>query len=260
MAGLIRELVGGAGLLGRGLSLVLRRPRLFRLGALPPLVSSLIFVAVLTLEITQLDRIVGWLTPFAARWDPAAAQKARLVVGVALVAGSVLIMVIAFGALTLTLGSPLYDKISEAVDREFAQAPGAAEEPSATALARGLRQSAAVIAISVLGALGLFLLGLVPVVGQLVVPVLSAMFGGWMLALELVGAPLERRGITTLAERRAMLRRRRARVLGFAVPTFLLLAVPFVSVVVFPVATAAATLLARELGDEPSQPARAAVG
>jgi CysZ protein len=36
-------------------------------------------------------------------------------------------------------------------------------------------------------------------------------------------------------------------VLGFAMPTFLLMAIPFASVVVFPVATAGGTLLARQL-------------
>ena len=41
--------------------------------------------------------------------------------------------------------------------------------------------------------------------------------------------------------------------LAFAVPTFLLLAVPFVGVVVFPVATAAGTVLARQLVGEPTR-------
>ena len=48
------------------------------------------------------------------------------------------------------------------------------------------------------------------------------------------------------------MRRRRARVLGLTIPTFLMLAVPLVGVVVFPVATAAGTLLARQLLDEPT--------
>ena len=33
----------GAGLLGRGLRLIARRPRLFLLGAIPPLITSVIF-------------------------------------------------------------------------------------------------------------------------------------------------------------------------------------------------------------------------
>jgi CysZ protein len=48
------------------------------------------------------------------------------------------------------------------------------------------------------------------------------------------------------------MRTRRCRVLGFTVPTFLLLAIPFAGVVVFPVATAGGTLLARQLLGEPT--------
>jgi CysZ protein len=120
-------------------------------------------------------------------------------------------------------------------------------EPLATGAARALRQSAVLIAVSVLVTALLFGVGFIPVIGQTVVPVVSAMFGGWMLGIELVGPAFERRGMLTLAERRSAMRAYRARVLGFAIPTFLLLAIPVVGVVVFPVATAGGTLLARQL-------------
>jgi CysZ protein len=73
-----------------------------------------------------------------------------------------------------------------------------------------------------------------------------------MLSIELVGSAFERRGMLRLVERRAAMQRHRLRVLGFAVPTFLLLAIPFAGVVVFPVATAGGTLLARQLLGEPT--------
>ncbi len=102
----------------------------------------------------------------------------------------------------------------------------------------------------------LFGVGFVPVAGQVVAAVGGALFGGWMLVTELVGSPLERRGVLTLAGRRQELRRRRWRSLGLGVPCFLLLSIPFVAVVVFPVATAAGTLLARQLRGEPTDPPR----
>ena len=68
-----------------------------------------------------------------------------------------------------------------------------------------------------------------------------------MLGIELVGSTLERRGLTRIADRRRLMGRRRLRVLGFAVPTFLLLAIPFAGAAVFPIATAGGTLLARQL-------------
>jgi CysZ protein len=245
------ELVAGAGLLTRGMSLIVRRPRLFLLGAIPPAITSVIFTGLLIALVTQLEPAVEWLTPFADGWVRGLATTVRVLVGTTLVAGAVLLMVISFTVLTLALGSPLYDKVSESVEREFGEVPELRENV-ARGLLRALRQAVTVIAVSIVGALVLFATGFVPVVGQTIVPVLSAIFGGWMLGIELVGAPFERRGMLRLADRRAAMRTRRLRVLGFAVPTFLLLALPFAGIVVFPVATAGGTLLARQLLGEPT--------
>jgi CysZ protein len=246
VAAAVAELLTGAGLLIKGLGLITRRPRLFLLGAIPPAITSIIFTGLLIALITQLDPVVDWLTPFADGWARGLATTVRVFVGSALVAAEILLMVISFTMLTLALGSPLYDKLSESVEREFGDVPEL-EESVARGIFRALRQAVALIAVSALGALLLFATGFIPVVGQTVVPVISAMFGGWMLGIELVGSAFERRGMLRLADRRAAMRTRRLRVLGFAVPTFLLLAIPFAGVVVFPVATAGGTLLARQL-------------
>ena len=251
MGAAVAELIMGAGLLARGLRLIARRPRLFLLGAIPPAITSVIFTGLLIALITQLDPAVEWLTPFADGWARGAATTIRVLVGGALVAGAVLVMVITFTTLTLALGSPLYDKLSESVEREFGDVPEL-DESVARGILRALRQAVGLIAVAALGALLLFATGFVPVIGQTVVPVISAIFGGWMLGIELVGSPFERRGSLRLADRRAAMRTRRLRVLGFAVPTFLLLAIPFVGVVVFPIATAGGTILARQLLGEPT--------
>ena len=247
MAAPTSEALAGVGLLGRGLALVARRPRLFLLGALPPLVTSTLFVVVLVLLATRGDVVVDALTGFADGWAPGLATVVRALVAVALLGGVVLLMVISFTTLTLTLGAPLYDLISEFVDRELPAPPTPPEDGWVSSLGRGLRQSLAMVAVSAGCAVVLFGAGFVPLAGQVAVPVASALVGGWLLGIELVGSALERRGVLTLRGRRELLRRRRARVLGLCVPTFLLLAVPFVGVVVFPVATAAGTLLARQL-------------
>jgi CysZ protein len=247
----LTEFLAGVALLGRGLRLIVRRPRLFGLGAIPPAVTSLMFLGILAVVFANLDPMVVWLTPFADSWSLQIRLLIRVLIGTALVAGLILVMVVIFTTLTLTLGAPIYDKLSEAVEREFGPVPQL-DEPVATGAARALRHSIALIAVSVLVAALLFAAGFVPAVGQTVVPVVSAAFGGWMLGIELIGSSFERRRLLTLADRRVAMRRRRARVLGFTVPTFLLLAVPLLGVVVFPVATAGGTLLARQLLDEPT--------
>lgn len=246
------EFVGGAALLGRGLGLLLRRPRLFFLGALPPAIATVVFLAVVVLITTHLLPIAVWLTPFADGWSATLAEPVRVLVGLGFLAGSILVMVLAFTTLTLTIGSPLYDLISEFVDREFPGSPTPVEERLSTGLARAVRQSVALIAVSAVGAVIFLLLGLVPVVGAVVAAIGSAVFGGWMLCLELVGSALERRHVFTIGGRRGLLRARRARVLGLGVPAFLLLSIPFVGIVVFPAATAAGTILARQLLGEPT--------
>jgi CysZ protein len=241
----------GAGLLGKGLRLIARRPRLFLLGAIPPAITSVIFTGLLIALITQLDPLTEWLTPFADGWDRGLATTLRVLVGTAVVAAAVLLMVISFTMLTLALGSPLYDKLSSSVEQEFGAVPEL-DESMARGIFRALGQAVTLIGISVLGALVIFGTGFIPVIGQTIVPVISAVFGGWLLGIELVGPAFERRGMLRLTDRRAAMGARRFRVLGFAVPTFLLLAIPFAGVVVFPIATAGGTLLARQLLGEPT--------
>lgn len=246
------EVAGGLSLLGRGASFLVRRPRLFWLGAVPPAITSVLYVVVLVVLVDHLTALTTALTPFAVGWSTGLALTARVVVGTLLVGGTVLLMVLVFSTLTLAIGSPVYDAISEAVDRSFSGAPPALDEPVRTGVVRAVRQSTGLVAVSLAGAVVLFGAGFVPVVGQVAAAVGGALFGGWMLVTELVGSPLERRGVLTLRGRRATLARRRWRSLGLGVPCFLLLSVPFVAVVVFPVATAAGTLLARQLLDEPA--------
>ena len=115
-----------------------RRPRMFLLGAIPPAITSVIFTGLLIALITQLEPLVEWLTPFADGWTRGLATTVRVLIGTALGAGAVLIMVISFTTLTLALGSPLYDKLSESVEREFGDVPELDEN-----VARGLATGAA---------------------------------------------------------------------------------------------------------------------
>jgi CysZ protein len=233
---MISNLLGGAALLVRGFGLVAGRRRLFLLGALPALITSVIFLALLITMISNLDRII----PQFATWI-------RILIGIGAVGGSVLIMVLVFTAITLAIGSPAYDKISELVETELGDAPDEAAEPVVRSIGRSVGQSIVLTLVSLGGAIVLALLGLIPVVGQSVITVLSTIFGSWMLCIQLLGTPFQRRGIRTVAERRQAMRAQRVHTLGFAVPTFLLLAIPFVSVLVFPAAAAGATMLARDL-------------
>ena len=232
----LAEALGGASLLARGFVLVFTRRRLFLLGALPPLITSVIFLALLITEIGNLDRVI----PDYPTW-------VRVLIGIGAVGGSMLIMVLVFTAVTLAIGGPAYEKISDLVERELGNPPREVEEPMVRSMGRSARQSIGLLVVSLAGAIVFALLGLVPILGQTVIPVLSAGFGSWMLIIELIATPFQRRGLLRIADRRSAMAGRRARTLGFAVPTFLLMGIPFISVLAFPAAAAGATMLARDL-------------
>jgi CysZ protein len=247
VANLVSEAVGGAAVLGKGLSFLARRPRLFWLGAVPPFIMSVAFTGLLVLLAVNLSAISEAITPFADGWSAGLRSATQVLAGASVLGVTLLVMIISFSTLTMALGAPVYDKISEAVDAELSGGLPETEESWTSSVPRALKQSVILIAISLAAALPLFAAQFLPVVGQSVVPVVSACFGGWMICFELVGPSFERRGYRTLRQRRAAMQRRRWRALGFSVPCFLLLAIPFLAVVVFPVATAGGVFLTRDL-------------
>ena len=249
----VREVFGGFGVLLRGLAIVLRKPRLFLLGALPALVTSLLFLAALITLAVNLTDLVAWATPFAREWDTVWQGLLRGALSVGLLAGAVLIMVVSFTTVTLTLGAPVYDRIAELVEQELGGAPEAQDESLAAGVARAIRQSLGIVLVSLVVTVCAFLLGLIPLLGWLIGPVLTAVMGGWLLCIELTASAFDRRGLLLVSDRRRFMGTRRWRALGFAVPTYFLLAIPFVAVAVFPAATAGGTILARELLPETPQ-------
>lgn len=237
------DMLRGFGLLLQGAGMVLRNGRRFRLGLVPPLLVGVAF--------TVLFGLVAWQAPgLAARVTDVAGLQSLL--AAAVVVASALLMVVLFTATTLAVGAPVYDAISEDVDRAEGW-PGGQSQSPAEAVGDAVRRLGSVVAVSVPVGLGLLLVGLIPVVGGPLAAVGSALYGGWMVALEMIGAPADRRGIRTLGARHRLLSRNRCLAWGFGVPTFFALSVPILAVAVFPMAAAGGTLLARRLAGEPSR-------
>lgn len=235
----------GLGVLLQGAGLVLRRGRLFGLGLIPPLLTSVAFLTAFVSVVWQAPVIATATTPFVEGWDSAEVIRGLAAAGVVLASG--LLLVLLFSTITLTLGAPLYDRISESIDAQAGTFLRQPDPGPVAGLALAVRRVLTTLAITVPVGLCLLLIGLVPVAGPLVATIGSAMFGGWMVALDIIGSAADRRGFRTLAARHGLLKRNRWLALGFGVPTFLLMSIPFVAVLAFPVATAGATLLTRRL-------------
>lgn len=244
VTGAARRFFTGVGLLLRGLALYVRSPGLMLLGIVPALISGALFVAAFVALAFFVDDLAALVTPFADDWSATARNLVRVVAALAFLGLGGLLGVLTFTAVTLVIGDPFYEKISERVEERLGGTPGAVEVPFWSSLRRSLADSVRLVALSVLLGVPLFAAGFIPVVGQTVVPVIGAAVGGWLLALELVGAPFYRRGMR-LPDRRSILKADRPAALGFGVAVFVCFLIPLGAVLVMPAAVAGATLLAR---------------
>ncbi|MET8151169.1 EI24 domain-containing protein [Actinoplanes sp. NPDC005259] len=240
----MREFAAGAGLLGRGLLLVLRSPKILGLGLLPALIAGLLYAAALAALIAYVDDLSATVTWFADDWSEVSRNLTRVLAGVALIGLGGLFGVLTFTAVTLLIGDPFYEKISGLVEARYGGVPDEVEVSLGRSLARSLVDSLRLIGLSILFGIPLFVAGFIPVVGQTVVPVIGATIGGWLLAVELTGVPFQRRG-QRLRHRRAALRGNRPLALGFGVAVFACFLIPLGAVLVMPAAVVGGTLLAR---------------
>ncbi|MFE2562175.1 EI24 domain-containing protein [Streptomyces sp. NPDC059352] len=245
----MRDLGVGFRYLVQGQKWVGRHGRWFGFGLLPGLVTFVLYVGALVGLGYGADDLTAWATPFADDWSsPWLGLFRGALTGLVFVFGFFL-AVITFTAVTLLVGQPFYESLSEEVDRS----EGGEVPESGLPLWRELWISArdslrVVLRVAFYGIL-LFACGFIPVIGQTVVPVLGFCVSGFFLTEELAAVALQRRGVE-LKERLRLLRGRRMVTLGFGVPLTLAFLVPFVAVFLMPGAVAGATLMARDLRGE----------
>ncbi|WP_395244026.1 EI24 domain-containing protein [Agromyces sp. MMS24-K17] len=242
---MIREFLAGVASLAHGFGTWRRHPGLMLLGLVPAaLVFALILVALVTLGF-GLPRLSEWATPFADDWDPAWRSVFRLAIAAVTFAAAVLLAVVTFTAITLAVGDPFYERIWQAVERDL----GGEAPDRGAGFWQAVGDALELLLKGLLAAVVVWLVGLIPVVGGFVAPVLGVLLGGRILARELANRAFEARGLH-LAERRALLRSRPWRVLGFGVATQLCFLLPLGAVITMPAAVAGSTRLARGLLDE----------
>ncbi|MBV2353799.1 EI24 domain-containing protein [Streptomyces sp. J2-1] len=254
----MRDLGAGFGHLLNGQRWVARHGKQYGFGLLPGLITLVLYAAALTaLAIWGTDAI-SWATPFADDWSSPWQGLFRGLLTALLFALGLLLAVLTFTAVTLLVGQPFYEALSEKVDADVSPEGTAPESglPFWRDLWISARDSLRILVRAALWGILLFAAGFLPVVGQTVVPVLGFFVTGFFLTEELAAVALQRRGIQ-LRDRLRLLRSRKLLVWGYGVPLGLAFLVPFVAVFLMPGAVAGATLLARELLGEESESGRA---
>ncbi|MET9536634.1 EI24 domain-containing protein [Streptomyces sp. NPDC006553] len=245
----MRDLGVGFGYLVKGQKWVGTHGRWFGFGLLPGLVTLVLYAGALVGLGYGADDLAAWLTPFADDWSSPWLGMFRGTLTALVVAFGLFLAVITFTAVTLLVGQPFYESLSEEVDRSEGGEVPESGLPLWRELWISARDSLRILLRVVFYGVLLFACGFIPVIGQTVVPVIGFCVSGFFLAEELTSVAFQRRGVE-LKERLQMLRGRRMAVLGFGVPLTLAFIVPFVAVFLMPGAVAGATLMARDLGGE----------
>ncbi|WP_078987947.1 EI24 domain-containing protein [Streptomyces sp. WM6372] len=250
----MRDLAGGFGHLLAGQRWVLRHGRWLGFGLLPGLVSLVLYAGALIGLGYGADDLTSWATPFADDWSAPWLGLFRGFLTALVFCLGLFVAVITFTAVTLLIGQPFYESLSEQVDRSVGGDAPESGLPLWRELWISARDSIKVLGRVLLYGILLFALGFIPVVGQTVIPAIGFCVSGFFLTEELTAVALQRREVE-LKDRLALLRGRRAMVLGFGVPLVLAFLVPLVAVFLMPGAVAGATLMARELRGEDEEQA-----
>ncbi|MFD9906626.1 EI24 domain-containing protein [Streptomyces sp. NPDC059063] len=242
----MRDLGQGFGYLVKGQRWVAQHRKQYGWGLLPGLITLVLYAAALVSLALWGSDLVSWATPFADDWNDPWQGAFRGFLTVLLFALALLLSVVSFTAVTLLIGEPFYESLSEQVDISVAGFAPESGLPLWRDLWISLRDSLRIVVRAALWSVLLFALGFVPVVGQTVIPVLGFLVTGFFLVEELTAVALQRRGVQ-LRERLALLRSRKSLAWGFGAPLAVVFLVPFVAVFLMPGAVAGATLMAREL-------------
>ncbi|WP_259670561.1 EI24 domain-containing protein [Streptomyces sp. ID38640] len=256
----MRDLVAGMRYLGKGQRWVAQHGRWWGFGLIPALIALVLYVAVLTVLALWSGDIAAWATPFADDWGSPWQGLLRGVFVGLLFAGGLMLMVLTFTAVTLLIGDPFYESLSEKVEESEGNCPPSPDRPVWQEIWIALRDSVHVLLRAAGFGVLLFVLGFVPFIGQTVIPAIGFCVSGFFLAVELTSVAMQRRDIP-VRERLRLLRGRKALAVGFGTPIVLLFLIPFIAVVLMPGAVAGATLLVRDLvpdEQEPSAPEQAA--
>ena len=236
----------GIGFLGRGFGMYRRHFGLMLLGLVPALLASVLLVGGIVAMLFYIDDAVNFVTPYMNSWPAILRDGFRLIAMLGIGILWVILSFLSFVAVTLAIGQPFYEAISKRVEDHLGGVPGEINVSFFKSVPRTLFDSARLAVRAAFVAIFLFVVQLVPVVGNAIAIVLGAFFMGWVLALELTSVPFERRGLY-YARRKRELRRHRRLTLGFGASTFFCFLIPLGAVVFMPAAVAGATLLSRHI-------------
>ena len=174
------------------------------------------------------------------RWMPPALDWLRWLLFPLIALGLLVLSYLSFTLLGNLILAPFNGLLSERVERSLTgQLARPPDETVGAAMRRSSRLALWRLGFVLIRLVGVFVLGLIPVVGVLALP-LGVLLGAWLLALEFSDAPLGN-WRWDLAQQRELLRAHRLGFLGFGLTAMGLALVPVLNFALIPAAIAGMT-------------------
>ena len=232
--GLVRRVAAGAWHVPAGFAILLRNPRLWPLATLPVALAAALMSLGAVLGIFLIPRVEAAFGSAPGTRPGWIELPASLLLWMAMVGTGVF-----FGlGIALLLATPALEQLSRQVEARVRGAPVDSSRGLVWELAQSLRGGFYFL----LAAPGVFLLGLIPILG----PFLAVMWGGRAVALQMTDPALTRRGMP-IKERWRWHREWLAESQGFGLAGMVGLLVPFANLLLGPALVAGGTLLVLSL-------------
>ncbi|WP_419843728.1 sulfate transporter CysZ [Actinobacillus pleuropneumoniae] len=222
-----------------GWRLMLQR-RLMPFVLIPVAINAVLMIALLWFFISHIAGWADWIVSFMPSW----LDWLTMILVPLAVLSLIMLFYFTFTTITNFIAAPFNALLAEKVELQLTgeQLNNMTVAEMLKDVPRMLKREWQKMAYSIPRFIALFLLSFVPVVGQTVVPVLTFVFGAWLLAIQYCDYPFDNHKISFKRMRNALGQRK---ILNFTFGTFLSIftALPFVNLVVMPVAVCGATAM-----------------
>ncbi|WP_420068165.1 sulfate transporter CysZ [Actinobacillus pleuropneumoniae] len=222
-----------------GWRLMLQR-RLMPFVLIPVAINAVLMIALLWFFISHIAGWADWIVSFMPSW----LDWLTMILVPLAVLSLIMLFFFTFTTITNFIAAPFNALLAEKVELQLTgeQLNNMTVAEMLKDVPRMLKREWQKMAYSIPRFIALFLLSFVPVVGQTVVPVLTFVFGAWLLAIQYCDYPFDNHKISFKRMRNALGQRK---ILNFTFGTFVSIftALPFVNLVVMPVAVCGATAM-----------------
>ncbi|MDG4951631.1 sulfate transporter CysZ [Actinobacillus equuli] len=222
-----------------GWRLMLQR-KLLPFVLIPIAINSVLMIALLWFFIGNIVGWADWIVSFMPSW----LDWLTIILVPLAVLSLIMLFYFTFTTITNFIAAPFNALLAEKVELQLTgeQLNNMTAAEMLKDVPRMLKREWQKMMYSIPRFIALFLLSFVPVIGQTVVPVLTFIFGAWLLAIQYCDYPFDNHKISFKRMRNALGQRK---ILNFTFGTFISIftALPFVNLVVMPVAVCGATAM-----------------